>query len=467
MRLDNPSIANGNTTVPVGIVPLELDGALIYGSRTGVETKFHQLNSSHDVRSVVTNVTTAKTSTAFSIQYTNQLTLSDSTFIGYKRRPGRRSAMRRNNVARSIIFDDLTVKWWGHGLSIPVNGHNIVRNGVYQNIRDINISTTRDDDRVIDIEGNVEFLDLTEKQLASYRRGPVRKYQIYLWTRFNPDMNDLTRLFARDIIRMRTMIYDDHQLFYHAQAADFIPFTAETAADYVPQAIVDLSNTELWNTYGLAIGDAIAPEDAFIDPVIHALISTPIVYAPKVRLGNRKYTNRLAQYKLQYYVYNDDGSRTRVRAPERIDLAEGWNFLTVTVEGFLRTFLVFGDIIPPTFVPNSNLERIVNPADLKRGFVVAGNIVDNSFGEKRFKKKFKGSTLTNLDIFTRTDGTNYIELAFTVKDFAGNSTPVIFELTLDDDEPLAHVKKRRKLAPRKASKALLHLLGFDEKNATT
>ncbi len=464
--LDDPSIANGRETVPVGVVPLELDGALVYGCRTGVETKFHQLSSSHDVRSVITNVTTARTSTAFSIRYTNQLTISDSTFIGYKRRPARRSAMRRNNVTRSIIFDDLNIKWWGHGLSIPVNGHNIVRDGVYQNIRDINICTTRDDDRVIDIEGNVEFLDLTEKQLASYRRGPIKKYQIYLWTKFNPDMNDLTRLFARDIIRMGTMIYDDHQLFYHAQAADFIPFTLETAADYVPQAIIGLSNSELWNAYGLAIGDAIAPEDAFIDPVIHALIGDPIDYAPKVRLANRKYINKLTDYRFQYYVYGDDGSRTRIRVPGFVDLAEGWNFLTTEVDDYKRTFLVFGDIIPPVFVPNLNLETVINPADLKRGFVVAGDIVDNSFGEKHFKKKFKGSVLTNLPILFRTDGTQYVKLAFEIRDFARNKTPVVFELTLDENEPLAHVKKRKKLAPRKVSKALLHLLGLDGSSGT-
>lgn len=459
----DPAVANGRTTIGVGAVPLTLDGAYVFGSRQGIQTKFHQLGARHGVPSVISNATTVYAGTPLSIQYTNNLTVSACQFIGNERAPGG-SMMRRNNVTRSITFENLSALWWYYGVNVPVNGHNKIVNGTFMNVRDIYISTTKDDNRLVEILGDVQFPDLTEAQLTRGRGSRQRlltRHHIYLRTNFRPDDNDITRLFARDIIRLGTLMYQDHQLFYHAQAADYVPFPADSAADYVPVSLIDKTNAELWAQYGLSIGDAVAPADAFVDPNIHALIGAPIDYAPKIRIRSGKYSNNLASYRFSYDVYLSDGTRARRRhAPGPI--LEGWNLFTFEEEGWLRTQLVFGDITAPEFVLSSRTPTVVNPADLRRGFRVVGSIVDNSFGSRPFKKTFRGSQLLALPVLTREDGSEYIELQFSVRDFARNSTAVVFELTLDETEPLAHVKRRKRNTKRPVPAALNRLLGFTE-----
>lgn len=459
-----PEIALGRNSVPVGSVPLHLDGAYVFACRRGIETKFHQLSARHGVRSLIQNTTTVWAGTALTLPYTRNLTVADSSFVGNLNRPGGR-AMRRNSVTRSIDFADLSVRGWFYGLDMPLRGHNRVINGVYQNVRDIYITTTRDDERLIEILGDVQFPDLTEKQLTRGRgakRRTYQRHQVYLRTNFRPKFNDITRLFARDIIRLGTIMYQNKQLFYYAQAADYVPFPSDSAADYVPSELIDLSNAEMWQRYGLAIGDAVAPSDAFEDSLIHALIGDPIEYAPKVRSRSRRYSNNLTNYRLVYDVYNDNGSRRERARGQRGPIREGWNLFTFTVDDHLRTLLVFGDITPPGFILSDRVPGVINPLDLRRGFRIRGTITDNSFGTKNYKKLFRGSYLKRLPVLTREDGSEYVELKFFAQDFARNRTRVLFELGLDPNEPLDHVKKRKRNSARPVKKALLYLLGFDQ-----
>ncbi|MBG89465.1 MAG: hypothetical protein CMO80_21570 [Verrucomicrobiales bacterium] len=54
-------------------------------------------------------------------------------------------------------------------------------------------------------------------------------------------------------------------------------------------------------------------------------------------------------------------------------------------------------------------------------------------------------------------------MSFFVYDFARNRTQVIFELGLDPNEPLDHIKKRKRLKCRTTTRALRILLGFPAK----
>ncbi|MFT5128183.1 MAG: hypothetical protein ACI8W8_001792 [Rhodothermales bacterium] len=458
----NPS---GAETVGVGTVPVVLGGAIVFGCRNGIQTKFHQLSSSHNVLSSISNVVTANAYPALSINYTNQLVLGNCAFIGNTSRPGG-TFMKRNEVTRNITFDDLVVRGWTNGLNIPIHGVNTVLDGVYQNVRDIIVSSTKSQDRLTQFSGDIQFLELSESALTT-RRGLRTRHYIYLVTKFNPKFNDLTRLFARDIIRLGTVMYEDKQLFYYAQAADFIPFPSDSAASYAPTDFIDRTNSELWAACGVSIGDAIAPEDAFEDPMIHALIGDPTSYPPKVRLRNRRYTNNLSGYRLNYDVCYDDGTKVKRCTRQGIDVAEGWNLFTIEESGFLRTHLVFGDIIPPEFALSPKTPTIINPLDLRRGFRVVGDILDNSFGSKPFKKKFKGHFLTNLELQTRADGSTFVEIPFTVRDFARNETDYAFMLDIDANEPLAHVKKRKKNNARPVGAALRQLLGLSNANGVS
>lgn len=462
--LADPAVAQGRSTIPVGQIPLKMDGAYVFGNRKGIETKFHQLSSSHGVRSSFANADTVYTGRPLTMPYTRHLTVSDSSFRGNIRRPGG-SMMSRNNVTGWINFENVDARGWFWGLNIPVRGLNQIIGGTYQNIRDIYISTTADPERLVEILGDIQFPDMTESQLTRRRRGQTtvqERHHVYLRTNYNPKHNDFTRFFMRDIIKLGTIMHDNKQLFYYAQAADFVPFKSGSVKDYVPAEVIDKTNQQLWDEFGLAIGDAIAPADAFEDPLIHALIGDPIEYAPKVRLRNRRYTNRLTNYRFQYNVWRSDGRRHFVRQRERLTLREDWNLVTFEEEGYKRTILIFGDITPPEFVLSKKFPPVINPLDLRRGLRVVGTLLDNSFGSKMFRKTFRGSALQKLPLLTREDGSEYIELAFWVRDFARNRTHVVVEVTIDPDEPLDHIKKRKRMSRRRTAKALRVLLGFDD-----
>ncbi len=465
--LVSAEISGGREKIGVGTVPFTFEGGMIFGNRKAIQTKFHQLGSRHKVASVVKDVTTVSTGTPLSIPYTNNLHVENCTFVGTETKPNG-GAMSRNGVTRNVTFDEMDVRWFFKGLDMPSRGHNQVIGGVFQNIRDINISTTNDGNRLIELQGNIQFPELTEAQLTRKKRRKVyqeKRYEIYLKTNYNPKHRDLTKLFARDIIRLATIKYQDHQLFYYAQAADFIPFPADRAADYVPIELIDKTNGELWASYGLSIGDAVAPADAFEDPLIHALVGEPITYAPKIKLRSRKYTNQLANYQGRYRTW-ENGKRKN-RSVAAVDLREDWNLITFTEQGQLRTLLVFGDIIPPSFIASSRLPDVINPADLARGFRVTGRIYDNSFGSKMFKKTFRGHHLLAMPVQTDASGDDFIMLNFVVKDFAGNTTPSAYRLGLDEDETLDHIKRRKRLKKRRTVEALHYLLGFSTSNSGT
>ena len=182
-----------------------------------------------------------------------------------------------------------------------------------------------DDNRLLQILGDIRFPDLTDRQLRYNRRTRqtyvLKRHHVYLRTNYNPKHNDLTRLFARDIIRLGTLKSRPPVVLLCA-GRRFRSLQIRLRPSYVPPELIDKSNAQLWAEYGMAIGDAVAPADAFEDPVIHALIGAPIEYAPKVRLRNRKYTNRLNNYRFQYHVWRSDGRRHFVRWRDRINLRE-------------------------------------------------------------------------------------------------------------------------------------------------
>ncbi len=145
-------------------------------------------------------------------------------------------------------------------------------------------------------------------------------------------------------------------------------------------------------------------------------------------LKSKKYTNALTGYQLQYQMENG----TKVKDPVLVNLREGWNLIVRTIGGHARTFLVFGDITAPTFTLNPNIKLVINPLDLKNGFLVKGTITDNSTGSKNFEQRFK-----DLDkiLQTNPDGSQFVVITFRIKDMAGNFTDVSLTIVVDPNAP--------------------------------
>src|SRR5207248_1376408 len=111
------------------------------------------------------------------------------------------------------------------------------------------------------------------------------QFDIYLQSNFNPEMRDITLFFTPDVITLGTVNFRGQQLYYDEQAADFVPFPTATAQSYIPAALKDKTNGDLFKTYGLAIGGIVAPSDATTNPPrIHGILGKASSYPPVLYL---------------------------------------------------------------------------------------------------------------------------------------------------------------------------------------
>ena len=130
---------------------------------------------------------------------------------------------------------------------------------------------------------------------------------------FDPKDRDITKLFNPDVIRLGTVMHNGKQLYYFEQAANYVPFKSGEAASYVPAELLDKTNQQLMDQYGLSIGGIVAPANATTDPKIRALIGDPSTYLPDLVLRSRKYTNALSGYQLVYQqAGRHESQRSRV-----------------------------------------------------------------------------------------------------------------------------------------------------------
>ena len=451
-NLEDPAMAAGRDEVPVGTVPLRrVDGNITFASRSGLETWFH-LTHMNDGQSFIDNHVSWNTSRGIHNPYTGRTTIRNATIVG--RTDGRGlhggTAISRNNVTNQMTYENVHIDGWRTGISVPVNRSTVIRDGYFAAETAIYIATTHDTIRTVDIDGDPEFATLTDQQL----RGD-EQWDIFMDGAIDLENRDLETYFSPDIVRLGTVRFNNHQVYYDKQAADFVPFTLETSPDWVPDELLGLTNTELWNQYGIAPGGTVAPEDAIRIDRINGLVGSRAEYLPELDLDSAKYTNELEDYELRYI--DEDGDLVVDNATT--DLAEGWNLITRQVNDQTRTFFVYGDLTAPEFSLTMSAEEMrVNPEGLQFGFVVHGRVFDDSFGDMSFRRRF--NDLEERTIHTDEDGTQYIELDFTISDLAGNSTDVIVRIVLDPNAPIVPGTGQRDLPPRQVPTTLAELLEY-------
>jgi len=451
-NIEDATLAAGRDLVPVGTVPLRrVDGNTAFASRSGLETWFH-LTHMNDGQSYIDNFTSWNTNRGIHNPYTGRTTIRNATIIG--RTDGRGlqggTAISRNNVTNQMTYEDVHIDGWRTGISVPVNRSTVISDGYFAAETAIHIATTHDTIRTVDIEGAPEFATLTEQQLRGHDQ-----WDIFMDGEISLKNRDVETYFSPDIVRLGTVRFNNHQVYYDRQAADFVPFTLETSPDWVPDELIGLTNTQLWEQYGIAPGGTVAPQDAVRVDRINGLVGARAEYLPDLDLRSAKYTNELEDYELRYVDQNGD----LVVDDTPTDLVEGWNLITREVQGQTRTFFVYGDLTAPEFHLTMSADELrVNPEGLQFGFVVHGRVFDDSFGDMSFRKRF--NDLEERPILTDEDGIQYIELDFTIRDLAGNTTAVIVRVVLDPDAPIVPGTGQRDLPPREVPTTLAELIEY-------
>ena len=448
-NMEDPSLAAGRHEIPVGMVPLRtVRGNTAFGSRSGLETWFHQTNSNAG-QSYIDDFTAWNVGRGIFNPYTGRTTIRNATLIGNVDRPSG-TALGRNNVTNQMTYENVHVEGWNVGIDVPVNRTTVIQDGYFEAVQAIRVSTAHDSLREVDILGDPEFATLTDSQLQGRSQ-----FDIFMDGEISVKNRDIETYFTPDTVRLGTVRFNNHQVYYHKQAANFVPFTAENSPEWMPAELIGKTNTELWTQYGIAPGGAIAPEDAVQIDRVNGLVGSRSEYQTPLQLRSAKYTNQLACYQLRYI----DGSGNLVVDETTVDLREGWNLLTRIVDGQTRTFFIFGDVTAPEFrLTMTDEELRVNPLGLRHGFVVHGRIFDDSFGDMMFRRRFRD--LEERPILTAEDGTQTIELDFTINDPAGNTLDVVVVITLDPDAPLVPGTGQRDLPPREVPTTLAELIEY-------
>ncbi|MDA0283348.1 MAG: hypothetical protein O3B86_08330 [Planctomycetota bacterium] len=449
VNMADPSLAAGRDEIPVGMVPLrKVSGNTAFGSRSGLETWFHQ-TSSNAGQSYIDDFTAWNVGRGIFNPYTGRTTVRNATLIGNVDRPNG-TALGRNNVTNQMTYENVHVVGWSVGIDVPVNRTTVIRNGYFAAVQAIRISTAHDSLREVDILGDPEFATLTDSQLRNRQQ-----FDIFMDGEISVKNRDIETYFTPDIVRLGTVLFNNHQVYYHKQAASFVPFPAETAPDWMPPELIGKTNSELWTQYGIAPGGTIAPQDAVEVDRVSGLIGSRAEYQTPLELRSAKFTNQLAGYQLRYI----DGTGKLVIDAATADLREGWNLLTRIVDGQTRTFFIFGDVTAPEFQLTMTDEELrVNPLGLRHGFVVHGRIFDDSFGDMTFRRRF--NDLAERPILTADDGTQSIELTFTISDPAGNTLDVVVVVVLDPNAPLVPGTDQRDLPPREVPTTLAELIEY-------
>jgi hypothetical protein len=281
------------------------------------------------------------------VLYTSNLDLRRLRLIADPQAKGNFAAIRGTlEGEQDIRYENLRVEGWDVGIAIPEAGHHVVDGGYYNNARSIVIPTPMQRGRRVEIVGDIKFGTLDPKRL-----GARPQYDINLEARFAPLLDtgggyrDPNVIFASDITMLALNSGPARQLYYPQQAAERVVFSRQTAPGDVkkmgraeggvPELLIDKTNREIWEKYGLAIGGALAPADAVAAPRVNGLLGTPSRYADDLRLDAVR-TKQAAGYQP---VCIGAQKKTITIAP--VDLHQGWNLITQLVDQQPRSFLLY------------------------------------------------------------------------------------------------------------------------------
>ncbi|MEX2308341.1 MAG: G8 domain-containing protein [Pirellulales bacterium] len=252
-NLPDPSIANGAPTIDVGKMPVVgFENNVGYASKEGLSTWYLLEKDEQGLQNVIRDSLFWNNTLGANVVYTHQTQLSNLTMIYVQQEDEGKPpiGIRTNSLTRDIIFNNLTVQGYTTGLELPRRGYSVVNGGNFDNARDILILSG--DGRNALITG---FLNTPRIVMTLDMRGVI---------------GYLGHLFLDDIVTLDFGPFHNQRLYYTQQTADTVLVT-EPYSD-LPLEYVGLTNQQLWDQYGIALGGAIAPNDAYTVPEIEGLI---------------------------------------------------------------------------------------------------------------------------------------------------------------------------------------------------
>ncbi len=184
--------------------------------------------------------------------------------------------LRGNGSTYSVALNSPDIEGFRYGvIAPPPAGTTSITDGTLRNVYDVTITPAQkfnvgDGNQVVTINGNT-FLPL-----SAASAGGLTQYDVVYTSNFNLAQPNMAQLYDHAVGSFSSVTVDGQQLYYDEQASDFIPFP--TALPTVPTAYVGLTNAEIYSRYGLAIGGAVAPAGATVNPPgFYGILGSPFV----------------------------------------------------------------------------------------------------------------------------------------------------------------------------------------------
>ena len=281
-NLADPTIANGQTEVPVEFVPtVSFKGNTAYRSAGGLEivylgTKFlhtsigsddglsHPITVNHaKINNLIEDMTVWNANSPVRLSYTENLTFRNLKLFGQPGGEEASIALRLGNNYQNgrFHFDNPRVEGFDIGIVVPQNGYVTVDGGTYANATDFVIPAARQNHHKVEFTGNINF---ESNGLNNGNR--VHFDMNYGFGEDNGLADDVACEFflLHNVISLNFGPYQNQRLYFNEQAADIVLSEQQFATGKIRMAkkYVGLSNQEILDQFGKTTGGAIMPADA-------------------------------------------------------------------------------------------------------------------------------------------------------------------------------------------------------------
>jgi hypothetical protein len=251
-NLPDPSLAGGAATIDVGKMPvIAFSNNIGYASAEGLATWYHLEHAAPGVTGYFQTSKLWNNITGVNLRYTRQTIFRNLIITHAPQAVQPMNGLRGNAVTTDIEFRHLTVSGYRVGIRVPTTGKSVIHGGRYDNETDIHIRTSASRDLLI--SGFAQTPRISMVMDTTFSGAAVSGY------------------FGQDVVTLNFGPFANKRLYYLQQASDAVPFL--WPMDGLPIAYVGLTNQQLWDQFGVALGGAVAPDGSYTVPQIEGLIA--------------------------------------------------------------------------------------------------------------------------------------------------------------------------------------------------
>jgi Ca2+-binding RTX toxin-like protein len=243
-------------TIDVQHVPIrEFARNVGYNSALGLQIRYHLRDATHGQTGTFKDSIFWNNTVGVSLNYAQNTVLQNLVVTSTLGNQG--VGIEMNKVTRDIQYNNLTVVGYYRGINLPAAGVNVVNGGYYDNRYNFVIGTANQPYRLSLITGPISF-----GNTAGASRIDVALFA---------DYTSAAYALLPDFVILNYGPYVNRQAYFNEQAATAIPFPV--GMQNVPVEYIGLTNQQLWNLFGVAVGGRIAPASAITMPYIAGLVA--------------------------------------------------------------------------------------------------------------------------------------------------------------------------------------------------